>query len=99
MRKIAEGSSGDFCTITVHISPGAKQNEYLGINTEGVMRIRISAPPVDGKANLELLVFLGKLLNIPTSRIQILHGEKSKRKFIKILGINQEEINKILLSA
>lgn len=99
MEKIGDSRKLDYCTITVHISPGSKKNEIVGLNSDGSIRMKIAAPPVEGRANAELFSFLGKLLNTSTSRFQLIHGEKSKHKFIKILGLSFEEVKLILNSS
>ena len=96
MEKNGDSRKLDFCTITVHISPGSRKNEIVGINPDGSIRIKIAAPPIDGKANAELICFLGKLLNMPLTRIQLIHGEKSKHKFMKISGLSLEEVQRVL---
>ena len=96
MEKKEDGKILESCTITVHISPGSRKTEIIGINSDGSIRIKIAAPPVEGKANAELFNFLGKLLNMPLTRIHLIHGEKSKHKFVKIVGLSLEEVHRIL---
>lgn len=87
------------CSINVHISPGARKNQVVEITSEGVTKIKISAPPVDGKANLALIKYLSNVLNIPVSKIQIGRGEKSRNKLVRIVGISLEDTTKKLKSA
>ena len=96
MDKKGDSKIQDFCTITVHISPGSKKNEIVGVDNYGSIRIKIAAPPVEGKANEELFTYLGKLLNTPLSRLHLIHGERSKHKFIKIIGLSLDEVQRIL---
>ena len=77
--------------ITVQIQPNAKQNEVL-VFEEGVLRVKIAAPPVKGKANKELVDFLSQLLGISKSSINIDKGLTSRRKVIAIEGLSQAEI-------
>jgi uncharacterized protein (TIGR00251 family) len=84
----------------VHISPGARKNQVVGISSDGVTKIKISAPPVEGKANLGLIKYLSIILTVPVSKIQIERGEKSRNKLIRIAGISYEDaIKRLKLAA
>ena len=78
-------------TINVHVQPNSRRNEMVGFE-DGVLRVKIAAPPVKGKANRELIDFLGKLLDITKSSITIEKGLTSRRKVIGIEGLTQAEI-------
>jgi uncharacterized protein (TIGR00251 family) len=84
------------CSLLVHISPGARKNQVVGITSDGVTKIKISAPPVEGKANLGLKKYLSLVLAIPVSKIEIERGEKSRNKLVKITGIAYEDAIKRL---
>lgn len=84
------------CSFNVHISPGARKNQVVEITSDGVTKIKVSAPPVEGKANLALIKYLSNVLNIPVSKIQIERGEKSRNKLVKIAGISLEDATKKL---
>ena len=74
--------------ISVRVQPGARKNEVLGFQ-EDVLRIKIAAPPVEGKADRELIVFLSEVLGIRKSDITIEKGETAKRKLVGISGITK----------
>jgi uncharacterized protein len=76
--------------VNVHVQPGARKNELLGFN-EDVLRVKIAAPPVNGKANRELISFLSDALGIRKSDITIDKGETSKNKVIGIAGITKAQ--------
>lgn len=65
--------------ITVRVQPGAKKSEVAGI-TEGMLRIRLSAPAVDNKANQALIEFIAKKLEIKKNKVRLASGEKSRQK-------------------
>ena len=73
------------------MQPNARQNEVLGFE-EGILRLKIAAPPVDGKANKELIAFLSKRLGISKSSITIDRGQTSKSKVISIIGLARDQI-------
>jgi uncharacterized protein (TIGR00251 family) len=64
-----------------------------------VIRIKIAAPPVKGKANKELIDYLSHLLDIPKDRLEIVKGNTSKNKLISIDGLSKVTIQEKLLSA
>ena len=78
-------------TLEVYVQPKASRNELVGIH-EGTLKVRLTAPPVEGEANKECVKFLAKLLNIPRSRVEVVQGHKSRRKTVLILGITGEEL-------
>ena len=83
--------------ISVRAHPNAARNEVVGV-TDGVWQVRVSAPPVKGKANKELIAFLSKLLGVGKSRISIIRGHATRNKAIAISGLSQEDIIKRLSS-
>jgi uncharacterized protein (TIGR00251 family) len=78
-------------TLTLQVQPNAKRNEVLGF-AEGILRLKIAAPPVEGKANKELISFLSKTLGINKSSITIDRGHTSKVKIVTILGLDRDQI-------
>jgi len=77
--------------IIVRVQPNASQNEVLRI-AEGVLHIRIAAPPVKGKANQELVKFLSDILGVSKSDLTIEKGMTSKRKVIGVNGLSQSQV-------
>ena len=77
-------------TISLKISPNASKNEI--IKTEDGVKVKITAPPVDGKANKSLIEFLSKTFKIPKSSIEILRGETSKEKTLLIKITDDDKI-------
>ena len=74
--------------LVVRVTPNARKSEILGWGADEkgrpVLMIKLAAPPVDGKANDELLRFLAKSLGCPRSRIQLVRGEASRQKTVEI---------------
>jgi len=81
--------------ITVHVQPNASQNEVAGFR-DGVLQVRIAAPPIKGKANQELLGFLSDLLRISKSSLTIEKGATSKKKIVAITGLSQSDVLRLL---
>ena len=83
--------SQDQTKITVHVQPNARRNEVL-VFEDGVLRVKIAAPPVKGKANKELIEFLSGLLGISKSSVTIEKGATSRSKVIGISGLSQDDV-------
>ena len=73
----------DTVTITLHIQPGAKKTEVVGIHGDA-LKIRLAAPPVDGKANAALIAFIAERLGAPKARVHLKSGHSSRRKLIEV---------------
>ena len=69
----------------VKVQPGAAKNEIVGVQGD-VLKVKINAPPVKGKANKALISFLAEKLAVRKSEIEIMSGHTSKIKKIKVLG-------------
>lgn len=69
--------------LAVQITPNAKRSEVIGV-LDDVLKIRLQAPPVEGKANLALIRFIAATLGLPKSAVTLMHGQTSKRKLLEI---------------
>ena len=81
--------------ISVRVHPNAARNKVVGV-TDRVWQVRVSAPPVKGKANKELITFLSGILGVGKSQIDIIRGHTTRNKVIAISGLSQEDIVKRL---
>jgi uncharacterized protein (TIGR00251 family) len=81
--------------LRVKVTPGARRNEITGL-TDGVLQVKVAAPPVKGKANKELLAFLSRALGVKKSAISIVKGQTSRDKVIAIAGLGRDDILQIL---
>ena len=84
MSWIAPASGG--CVLTVKACPRANRTEVAGIDA-GWVRVRIQAPPVDGKANAELVQFFAKQFDLPKRAVEILSGDTGRLKRVKLCGV------------
>ena len=82
---------GDGVVLTLHIQPGAKRTEVAGLHGDA-LKIRLAAPPVDGKANEALIAYLAKTLGVPKSRIDLVSGQSSRAKRIRVGGVPQATV-------
>jgi len=72
------------CWIKLKIIPRSSENKIVGESEDGVLKIKLTAPPVEGEANKKLIGFLSKEWGIPKSEIKIVSGLKSKNKIVEI---------------
>lgn len=79
LKRAADGS----LLLTLHIQPGAKKSEIAGEHGDA-LKIRLAAPPVDGKANAALLAFIAERLGIARSAVTLKSGQTSRRKVVAV---------------
>jgi len=73
----------EICVLDLSVQPGAKHTGIDGLH-DGALRVRLAAPPVDGKANSQLLAWLAQELHCPKRDLQLLRGEASRRKQVQV---------------
>ena len=93
--KIAESDGG--ITLDIRVVTRASKSEVAG-ESGGILRVRISAPPVDGAANEEVVRLIAKRLGVARSSVGIMSGPASRNKRIRIEGITAEKAAAVLLS-
>jgi len=81
--------------IPLRAYPNAAGDEVLGF-TDGVLRVKIAAPPVRGKANDRLIAFLSQLLGISKGSVSVVRGHTSRNKLIAIDGLSRDDVMKRL---
>jgi uncharacterized protein (TIGR00251 family) len=77
--------TGDVVTLTLHVQPGAKRSELAGLHGEA-LKIRLAAPPVEGRANAALLKFVAGLFGVPVRQVELKQGAQSRHKVVAITG-------------
>jgi len=89
MLTIKETASG--VRFAVRVIPGASKNEVAGIQ-DGALKLKLTAPPVEGKANRACVEFLAGLLGVRRSALEITAGEKSRKKTVSVDGMGRSEL-------
>lgn len=74
-------------TLALHVQPGAKRSEIIGLHGDA-LKIRLSAPPIDGRANEAVLKFIAELFDVPLRNVTLKQGEQSRRKIVTITDSN-----------
>jgi uncharacterized protein (TIGR00251 family) len=76
---------------SVRVTPRAAQDKIAGWEGD-VLRVRVTAPPVEGRANDALLRLLARALDVPTSRLCLVRGHTQRNKVIAVEGLSEEEV-------
>jgi len=82
-------------TLAVRIHPRAKKNAITG-KVGDALKVALTAPPVDGKANAACIEFFAKLLNVPRSSVTIAAGQTSRNKVIRVAGLTAQQVRERL---
>ena len=78
-------------TLRVRVQPKASRNEILGFREE-ILRLRVTAPPEDGKANSAVVHLVAKALDLSRNQLEIIRGHSSRNKLIRVTSSNVQEI-------
>ena len=82
-------------TLRVRVQPRASRTELIGEHA-GAIKLKITAPPVDGKANQECRRFLAKVLGVSAGSVEIIAGESSRDKVIRVRNISADRVREAL---
>ena len=88
-RKMSEGKRG--AALAIRVTPRARKDEIVEILADQTIKIRLAAPPVEGKANQALIEFLAKVLDVPRSKVEIIAGASGRDKLVSILDLDSGE--------
>jgi hypothetical protein len=83
--------TSDGCTLTVKATPRANKSEIVGPDPDW-LRVRIQAPPVDGKANAALIELFSKTFDIQKRAVEILSGDTSRLKRVRLYGVSADAV-------
>lgn len=81
--------------LRIHAQPGAKRSEAAGLHGDA-LKVRLQAPPVEGRANEELIRFLAKRLGCRRQQINLVSGESSREKVVVIEGLAEADVRRIM---
>lgn len=97
LRSCAEG-----CLLLVRVTPRASRSSLQGIyrnDAQSMLRVALQAPPVEGRANEALLLWLSKQLELPISKLSLARGEHAREKQVLLAGLSCEQAEERLLLA
>lgn len=95
--KMHDGKKG--AAIAVRVTPRAAKNQISEIMNDGTIKIRLTAPPVEGKANEALLSFLSFILGVNQSKLEIVAGATGREKLITVMDLSPEEVHEKIIAA
>jgi uncharacterized protein (TIGR00251 family) len=78
-------------TVTVHVLPRASREEVAGLYGDAV-RVRLTAPPLENRANEALVRFLAAALGVSRSRVDVAAGRRGREKIVRVAGISRDDI-------
>jgi len=87
-----DGKKG--AALAVRVTPRASKNEIVDILSDGTVKVHLTAPPVEGKANEALLKFLAKVLEIPVRQLEIVAGANGRDKLISVVDMDAITVHK-----
>jgi uncharacterized protein len=90
-----DGKKG--AALAVRVTPRASKNEIVGILSDGTVKVHLTAPPVEGKANEALLKFLAKVLEVPLRQLEIVAGANGRDKLISVIDMDANMVHKKIL--
>ncbi len=86
---------GDDVILNLHIQPGAKTTEIVGRHGDA-LKIRLAAPPVDGKANAALVAFVAAKVSLGRTAVEVISGQTARAKRVRIAGVMPADVRKAL---
>ncbi len=92
MRRFRFHNGRTGAAMAVHVTPRSRKNELTGISSDGTLRIRLTAPPVEGSANKALLELLAEILGVRTGALEIIAGEKGKDKIVSVVDLDANTV-------
>jgi uncharacterized protein (TIGR00251 family) len=98
LRKLNLHDGNRGAALAVRVTPRARKNEISEIMSDGTVKIRVTAPPVDGKANEALIEFLADVLDVSPKKIEIVAGATGRNKLVSILGLDADDVQRKILA-
>jgi uncharacterized protein (TIGR00251 family) len=95
--KLHDGKKG--AALAVRVTTRASKNQIVGALSDGTIKVRITAAPVEGQANEELVKFLSDVLDVAKSRIEIVAGETGRDKLVSVLDMDAETLHRKIVES
>jgi len=83
--------------LSLLVQPRASRTRVLGEH-DGLLKLQLAAPPVDGEANAALVEFLAKLLGVPRRQVSLIAGDASRRKRVSVQGVETAQVEAVMTS-
>ncbi len=89
------GGAEKACLISCFVQPRASRNQILGVHG-GELKIQLTTPPVEGRANKDLCTFWAKILHVSKSSVQLKSGGTSRHKVLMVSNVSAEDVMKVI---
>ncbi len=84
-------ADGDACVVPVYAQPRASRTAVVGVH-DGMLKIALAAPPVDGEANAALVRFFAAALGVPRGAVTLMAGATGRRKRVRVEGLDPDQV-------
>ncbi len=91
-----DGKKG--AALAVRVTPRSSKNEIVEVLNDGTIKVHLTAPPVEGKANEALVKFLAEVLDVAPSRIEVVAGANGRDKLISVLEMDSATVHKKIVN-
>jgi uncharacterized protein (TIGR00251 family) len=91
-----DGKTG--AALAVRVTPRASKNRIVDILSDGTVKVHLTAPPVEGKANAALIKFLAKVLDVPQNQLEVVAGTGGRDKLISVLNMDSDTLHKKIVN-
>jgi uncharacterized protein (TIGR00251 family) len=85
--------------LRVRVTPRASRDELAGLDEDGVLRVRVSAPPVDGKANQAVCKLIARAAGVGKTRVSVVKGERTRDKVVRVDDVDPDAVLRALRGA
>jgi uncharacterized protein len=82
--------------LRVRVQPRASRAAVAGWREDGTLTVRVTAPPVEGRANAAVGALLAAALGVPASAVRVVHGERGRDKLVRVTGLTPAQIRRRL---
>lgn len=93
--RLHDGKKG--AALAVRVTPRASRNEIVEVLSDGTVKVHLTAPPVEGKANEALIKFLADVLGVAPSRVDVVAGAGGRDKLVSVLDMDAETLHKKII--
>ncbi|MDP6125421.1 MAG: DUF167 domain-containing protein [Candidatus Latescibacteria bacterium] len=86
------------CRIVVRVQPCAGRNEVVGYDDADRLKVRVNAPPTEGRANKAVCDLLARFFGVPKASVGVVTGMRSRSKIVELIGVNGQDARKRILA-
>jgi len=95
--RLSQNTKG--AALAIRVTPRAQKNQVAQIMANGTIKIHLTAPPVEGKANAALVNFLAEILQVPETSVEIIAGSSGRSKLVTISGLDHDAATQRIANA